>query len=277
MKRADKAFTLVELLVVISIIAMLLAILMPALAKVREQGRTIVCASNLKNYGLALQMYANSNSDKFSDQYWLYSKSNIAAITGGTEAGKWLNGSKFPYRCLWHYEGPVRPDGSLFKYLQDKNINMCPTFKTFAVAGGLSGCPNKSEHFTPRGGGSMPFGPGFSYSGNAAIAGWKTPIMKFSDVKRPAQCAAFSEENTWGAIANYNNNVLNDTLLDIEYLRIGDNIATYHKVSTAKRETGYANVVYVDGHVKATKGLAGVGAGYLEYGKPYDGHENIWR
>jgi prepilin-type N-terminal cleavage/methylation domain-containing protein/prepilin-type processing-associated H-X9-DG protein len=56
-----KAFTLVELLVVISIIAMLLAILMPSLNKAREQARKVVCASNIKQILLALGAYTVEN------------------------------------------------------------------------------------------------------------------------------------------------------------------------------------------------------------------------
>jgi prepilin-type N-terminal cleavage/methylation domain-containing protein len=58
------AFTLVELLVVISIIAILLAILMPALSKTRESARTLVCGSNLKQCGMAMMMYAQDYDGK---------------------------------------------------------------------------------------------------------------------------------------------------------------------------------------------------------------------
>jgi prepilin-type N-terminal cleavage/methylation domain-containing protein/prepilin-type processing-associated H-X9-DG protein len=51
-------FTLVELLVVISIIALLLAVLMPALSKAREQGRKIQCAAHMRGMALGMQMYS---------------------------------------------------------------------------------------------------------------------------------------------------------------------------------------------------------------------------
>ena len=58
-------FTLVELLVVISIIALLLAILMPSLSKAREQARRVVCLSNLKQLGLAMEMYLEDNRELY--------------------------------------------------------------------------------------------------------------------------------------------------------------------------------------------------------------------
>ena len=59
--RKCKGFTLIELLVVIAIIVVLLAILMPSLKKARNQTRTVVCQSNLKQWGTLLVFYTDDN------------------------------------------------------------------------------------------------------------------------------------------------------------------------------------------------------------------------
>src|SRR3954469_17936232 len=63
-ERKHSAFTLVELLVVIGIIALLISILLPSLSKAREEAKRIKCLSNLKQFGNILQMYANSNNGR---------------------------------------------------------------------------------------------------------------------------------------------------------------------------------------------------------------------
>jgi prepilin-type N-terminal cleavage/methylation domain-containing protein len=76
-----KGFTLIELLVVVAIIALLISILLPSLSRARELAKRTVCASNLKEIGTAMYLYAN-DGDKFpatsgirpngAATYWAY-------------------------------------------------------------------------------------------------------------------------------------------------------------------------------------------------------------
>jgi len=67
---ATKAFTVVELLVVILIIALLIAILLPALARAREAARTVACANNQRNLGLAIFQYAERFDGAMPSAYY---------------------------------------------------------------------------------------------------------------------------------------------------------------------------------------------------------------
>ena len=112
-----RGFTLVELLVVIAVIAILMAMLMPALSRAREAAKRISCANNLKELTLAWMMYADDNDDKVAparaDQQdpgkgwtgWNYfdypEEDQISLIKGGL-LYKYCNNVK-AYRC------PVSP------------------------------------------------------------------------------------------------------------------------------------------------------------------------
>jgi prepilin-type N-terminal cleavage/methylation domain-containing protein/prepilin-type processing-associated H-X9-DG protein len=63
-RHSDLAFTLIELLVVIAVIGVLASLLLPALARTKDQGRNTVCVSQLRQVGIATRVYADENNNR---------------------------------------------------------------------------------------------------------------------------------------------------------------------------------------------------------------------
>ena len=112
-RRVSRAFTLVELLVVIGIIALLISILMPALNKARKQANAVKCQSNMKQIGQSLIMYAEQHKGKalpvwpwsWHQPVWSGAVPNYTWDVGYQEfLGPWINKNKEVFRC------PDRPE-----------------------------------------------------------------------------------------------------------------------------------------------------------------------
>lgn len=254
MKKANiiKGFTLIELLVVIAIIALLLSILLPALNKVKEQARFILCQSNLRSYGIIGVMYTVENNGSMPDPW----KSIYSEV--------WFPGELQRF-CRWHneeYDLNRFPEfgGPLWPYLEVKEINLCPTFKNVSKIKGRSHPFHES---------SIPVVPQFGYSMNGFLGIYNADhatvrlnyVDKISKVKRPSDVFFFAEENMW--FNKWCGNVLNDNALisrwdnpEIDFnLRpvFLDAFATFHKAKDVDMNLGVSNAVFTDGHVQSVK------------------------
>ena len=156
------AFTLIELLVIIAIIAILAAMLLPALAKAREKASSTQCVGNLRQWGLAYGMYADDNDD-----YLPRRGQGVQVLARIDRPDDWFN-------ALPVYFG-------LLAFQEMVTNNVKPVSHTQSVFI----CPTADD---PGGTYFLPYGM------NMNLSPWNLPLAtKFSDVVLPACVVAMAD------------------------------------------------------------------------------------
>jgi len=115
----SRAFTLIELLVVIAIIAILAAMLLPALSRAKAAGQTAACLSNYKQLQLCWNMYAEDYDDRMVPNHASGSAFARASVWADTQT--WLQGNAYT-----DVNASNIMTGPLYKYNQSAGIYKCP-------------------------------------------------------------------------------------------------------------------------------------------------------
>ncbi len=210
-----RAFTLIEVLIVVGIIALLMAIGLPAMRYAREQGRETVCRSNLRQLATILRTYTSEHDQLFPDARYIYHSAE------SFDKNKW---GAYCRCCRWHdermgYGSVLLRDnlelrGSLWPYLGSEGVLRCPVGRR---ANELRGCWNTCRDCTHDG--TIPVVCQYTYAMNAHLGATvltgtprmagdslaldsrslrQTPVKRTSQVTRnPSEVFAFAETNSW--------------------------------------------------------------------------------
>ena len=212
-----RAFTLIEILVVIVIIAILSAILFPVFSRAREGGRAKVCLTNMKQLGLAFQQYAADSRGKYplAADYLSWGAGKAAWVSGTENSALANSAPPFEITANLAADGhQAQPEqGALFPYIKSTAVFVCP-----------SDSDGEEKRLT--------------YSMNCGVGGLST-----SRIRSPGDIVLLVDEE--GANDGYFFAVKDD----LAQSKV-NGASTNSTDALTTRHNGGGNLLFVDGHAK---------------------------
>jgi prepilin-type processing-associated H-X9-DG protein/prepilin-type N-terminal cleavage/methylation domain-containing protein len=216
--RGRPAFTLIEVLATIGVLALLMGLLLPVLARTREGARSARCMANLRQMAVAAQQYAL--------RYQHFPPAVRYERDGGFRQVAW--------DWVTTFSGDLVSPGALWSFADDPGtVHQCPSYHGPSTS---AGDPHTGYNYnTTYLGGESPF----------PATGWEEfrPGVTFAACRRAPRCAMFGDGGWAGGANKFMRAPLNSEGAAPDAIYAG---------GQAFRHAGATNVAYVDGHVGAS-------------------------
>ena len=246
-RNGDRAFTLIELLLVIAVIGILASLLLPALGKAKAAAKRSHCANNLRQINLAMQMYIHDYNDFLPPE--------VSVHPARDRWGPGYESGSYEYQVPW--------ERLLLADYLDKNTNM------LQCAANLPQLSRVVRREDLHGKSVLPIKINFAYAINSAMVisdrllPWRESVnrpwvvdfysRKVTEIASPADCLSFGDSVGWqwtgsevAIIApRYGNG-----LLPRPWLGYGGFDFPKYAFGISRRHAGRANMAFLDGHVE---------------------------